>query len=106
MIELIHFNILSLILFSIGLYGVLARKSAILIIMAIELMLNAVNINFIAVAAFNYGDGLFTDFDGHILTIFIITIAAAEVGLALALILRIFRNKSTVNVDQFDMMKW
>ena len=105
MLELIHFNILSVLLFSVGLYGVLARKSAILIIMAIELMLNAVNINFIAAAAFKHGGGLFTNFDGHILTIFTITIAAAEVGLALALILRIFRNKSTVNVDQFDMMK-
>ena len=105
MLELIHFNILSVLLFSVGLYGVLARKSAILIIMAIELMLNAVNINFIAAAAFKHGGGLFANFDGHILTIFIITIAAAEVGLALALILRIFRNKSTVNVDQFDMMK-
>ena len=55
MLELIHFNILSVLLFSVGLYGVLARKSAILIIMAIELMLNAVNINFIAAAAFKHG---------------------------------------------------
>ena len=104
-IPLQAYLVLASLLFCIGVWGLINSRNAVRVLMSIELMLNAVNINFIAAAAFKHGGGLFTNFDGHILTIFIITIAAAEVGLALALILRIFRNKSTVNVDQFDMMK-
>ena len=96
------FQVLSAALFCIGLYGVLARRSAVLILMSIELMLNAVNINLIAVAA-HMDQAAFT---GQIIAIFVITVAAAEVGLALAIILRLFRNKSTVNVDEVDLMKW
>lgn len=96
------FQVLSAALFCIGLYGVLARRSAVLILMSIELMLNAVNINLIAAAA--HMDQ--TYFTGQIIAIFVITVAAAEVGLALAIILRIFRNRSTVNVDEVDLMKW
>ena len=97
---------MSAALFVIGLYGVLARRSAVLIIMSIELMLNAVNINLIAAAAHMEGFGSFDRFDGQLIAIFIITIAAAEVGLALAIILRMYRNRSTVNVDEIDLMKW
>ena len=97
---------LSAALFAIGLYGVLARRSAVLIVMSIELMLNAVNINLIAAASHLDGTGSFVRFDGQIIAIFVITIAAAEVGLALAIILRIYRNQSTVNVDEIDIMKW
>ena len=96
------FQILSAGLFCIGLYGVLARRSAVLILMSIELMLNAVNINLIAAAAFL--DHI--DYTGQIIAIFVITVAAAEVGLALAIILRLFRQRSTVNVDDVDLMKW
>jgi len=96
------FQILSAALFCIGLYGVLARRSAVLILMSIELMLNAVNINLIAAAA--HLDH--TAFTGQIVAIFVITVAAAEVGLALAIILRLFRSRSTVNVDEVDLMKW
>ena len=96
------FQVLSAALFCIGLYGVLARRSAVLILMSIELMLNAVNINLIAAAA--HQDH--TAFTGQIIAIFVITVAAAEVGLALAIILRLFRNRSTVNVDEVDLMKW
>lgn len=96
------FQVLSAALFCIGLYGVLARRSAVLILMSIELMLNAVNINLIA-AASHLDHQAFT---GQIIAIFIITVAAAEVGLALAIILRLFRSKSTANVDQVDLMKW
>ncbi len=96
------FQVLSAALFCIGLYGVLARRSAVLILMSIELMLNAVNINLIA-AASHLDHQAFT---GQIIAIFIITVAAAEVGLALAIILRLFRSKSTANVDQMDLMKW
>ena len=84
----------------------LARRSAVLILMSIELMLNAVNINLIAAAAHLNGAGSFIRFDGQIIAIFVITIAAAELGLALAIVLRIYRNRSTVNVDEIDIMRW
>ena len=109
MVSLVHFQLLSAGLFAIGLYGVLARRSAVLIIMSIELMLNAVNINLIAAAShLGYRDAgeIFANFDGQIIAIFVITVAAAEVGLALAIILRMYRNRSTVNVDEIDLMKW
>ena len=77
-----------------------------LIVMSIELMLNAVNINLIAAASHLNGIGSFVQFDGHIIAIFVITVAAAELGLALAIILRIYRNRLTVNVDEIDLMKW
>lgn len=106
MVDLVWFQLLSAALFVIGLYGVLARRSAVLILMSIELMLNAVNINLIAVAAHMEGFASFNRFDGQLIAIFIITIAAAEVGLALAIVLRMYRNRATVNVDEIDLMKW
>ena len=96
------FQVVSAALFCIGVYGVLARRSAVLILMSIELMLNAVNINLIAAAA--HLDQ--ADYTGQIIAIFVITVAAAEVGVALAIILRLFRSRSTVNVDEVDLMKW
>ena len=106
MVSLFHFQLLSAALFVIGLYGVLARRSAVLIVMSIELMLNAVNINLIAAASHLNGIGDFVRFDGQIIAIFVITVAAAELGLALAIILRIYRNRQTVNVDEIDLMRW
>ena len=105
MISLEHFQILSAALFSIGVYGVLARRSAVVVLMSIELMLNAVNLNLIGYSAFNE----FTESQrslGQILMIFVITIAAAELALAIAIILRLYKNKSSVNVDQIDLLKW
>ena len=102
MITLAHFQIVSGALFAVGLYGVLARRSAVLILMSIELMLNAVNLNLIAVASFLEP----SIFSGLIIAIFVITVAAAEVGLALAIVLRLFRNRGSVNVDEIDLMKW
>ena len=105
MIELAHFQILGAALFAIGAYGVLARRSAVLILMSIELMLNAVNVNLIGFAAFgDFGEA--HKALGQVLVIFVITIAAAELALAVAIILRLYRNRSTVNVDEIDMMKW
>ena len=106
MVPLVYFQLLSVGPFAIGMYGVLARRSAVLIILSIELMLNAVNINLVAAAAHMEGTGKFANFDGHIIAIFVITVAAAEVGLALAIILRMYRNRSTVNVDEINLMKW
>ena len=105
MIELAHLQILAAALFSIGLYGVLARRSAVLILMSIELMLNAVNLNLIGYATF-------VDFDesqralGQVLIIFVITIAAAELALAIAIILRLYRNRGSVDVDDMGRLKW
>ncbi len=102
MIPIKGFLVLSTILFSLGIYGVLARRSAVLILMSVELMLQAVSINFIAFAVYLSPH----EFRGLIFAIFVITVAAAEVGLGLAIVLRIFRNKATANVDEVDAMKW
>ncbi len=106
MVPLLYFQLLSVALFGIGLYGVLARRSAVLIILSIELMLNAVNINLIAAASYLNGSGRFAAFDGQIIAIFVITVAAAEVGLAFAIVLRMYRNRGTVNVDEINILKW
>ena len=101
-IPLEHFLVLSAILFSLGIYGVLTRRNAVLILMSVELMLNAASINMVAFAAYTSPER----FIGIIFAIFIITIAAAEVGLALAIILRIFRTRRTANVDEVAELKW
>jgi NADH:ubiquinone oxidoreductase subunit K len=101
-IPLEHFLVLSAILFSLGVYGVLTRRNAVLILMSVELMLNAASINMVAFAAYASPE----QFTGIIFAIFIITVAAAEVGLGLAIILRIFRNRGTANVDEVDELKW
>ena len=101
-IPLKDFLIVSALLFSIGVYGVLARRNAILILMSVELMLNAVALNFVAF-------GVYTDsvlFRGVIFAIFVITVAAAEVGLALGIIIRVFHNRDTANVDEVSSLKW
>jgi len=101
-VSLQHYVVLSMILFSIGVYGVLARRNAVLILMSVELMLNAVSINMVAFAVYTAP----SLFEGIIFAIFIIAVAAAEVGLALGVILRIFRNRGTANVDEVNSLKW
>jgi NADH:ubiquinone oxidoreductase subunit K len=101
-IPLESFLFVSAIIFSLGVYGVLARRNAVQILMSVELMLNAVAVNFVAFA-------VYTDpelFRGLIFGIFVIIIAAAEVGLALGIILRLFRNRGTANVDEVATLKW
>ena len=102
MIPFEHVLIFSAILFSIGVYGVLARRNGVLILMSVELMLNAVNVNMIAFAVYLSPQR----FTGLIFTVFIITVAAAELGLGLAILLRIFTNEHTANVDEVDLLKW
>ena len=102
MIPINDFLVLGAILFSLGMYGVLARRSAVLILMSVELMLQAVSINFIAFAAYLDPEQA----TGIIFAIFVIVIAAAEAGLALAIILRLFRNRQISNVDEADLMRW
>ena len=98
---LLHFQLLSAAIFCIGLYGVLARRSAVLVLMSIELMLNAVNVQLVAFGAFS-GFGTST---GQVIAVFVITIAAAEVGLALAIVMRLFRSRGGVNMDDIDVMR-
>jgi NADH:ubiquinone oxidoreductase subunit K len=93
--------LLSGALFSLGLYGVLARRNAVLVLMAIELMLNAVNVNVVAFIRYVVGG----DPVGQVLVVFIITIAAAEIGLALAIILRLYRNWNSVNLDRISTLQ-
>ena len=102
MIPLENFLLLSAVLFAIGFYGVLARRSAILILMSVELMLAAASINMVAFAAYRDPDA----FTGMIFALFIITVAAAEVGLALGIVLRVFRERATANVDEANELKW
>ena len=102
MIELHHVLVVSAVLFSLGVFGVLARRNAIMILLALELMLNAVNINLVAFAVY-LDPGLIV---GVIFAIFVITVAAAEVGLALAIVLRLYRSRSSVNVDEVNLMRW
>jgi len=97
-----NFLILSGLLFAIGFYGVLARRSAIMILMAVELMLAGVAINFIAFATYLDGEA----FSGLVFALFVITVAAAEVGLALGIVLRLYRERRTANVDEADSLKW
>jgi len=101
-IPLENFLYLSAILFTIGIFGVLTRRNAVLILMSVELMLNAVAVNFVAFSA--YTDGPM--FRGAIFAIFVIIVAVAEVGLALGIILRVFRNRATANVDEVSELKW
>ncbi len=87
-------------LFSIGVYGVLARRNAILILMSIELMLNAVNINLIGFSQ------LWRDLTGQVFALFVIAVAAAEVGIGLAIVILIYRNRETINVNEVNLLKW
>ncbi len=94
-----QFLMLSAVLFCLGVYGVLARKNGVLVLMSIELMLNAVNINLVAFGAFR--DVVV----GQVFALFVITIAAAEVAVGLAIVLVIFRNKADIDLDEVDLMK-
>jgi NADH:ubiquinone oxidoreductase subunit K len=101
-IPLESFLFVSAVLFSLGVYGVLSRRNAVHILMSVELMLNTVAVNFVAFSAYTDGEL----FRGLIFAIFVIIIAAAEVGLALGIILRVFRHRQTANVDEVSQLKW
>ena len=90
----------SALLFAIGVYGVLARRNAVLVLMAVELMLNAVNLDLVTFDAW-LRDTLHA---GQSLTLFVITLAAAEIGLGLAIVLLVFRTCSTISVDELDQL--
>lgn len=97
---LIHFLILSGLLFSFGIFAILTRRNAIMVLMGIEFILNAANINFVAFSRY-----ITTSFDGHVVAIFVIILAVAEAAIALAIILNIYQNFNTVNVDEINQLK-
>jgi NADH:ubiquinone oxidoreductase subunit K len=94
-----QFLMLSAVLFCLGVYGVLARKNGVLVLMSIELMLNAVNLNLVAFGAFN------DTVVGQVFALFVIAVAAAEVGIGLAIVLVIYRNRASVDIDHIDALR-
>ena len=100
MIRLPLVLIFAALLFSAGVYGVLARRNAVMVLMAIELMLNAVNLNLVGFAA------ALQDVTGQVFALFVIAVAAAEVGIGLAIVILLFRNRASINVDEVDLLKW
>ena len=92
----------SAVLFATGVYGVLARRNAVLVLMSIELMLNAVNVNLVAFSQF-LKNALVA---GQVFALFVITVAAAEVGIGLAIVILIYRNRETINMDEVNLLKW
>ena len=94
-----QFLFLGAFLFCVGIYGVLARKNGVLVLLSIELILNAVNINLVAFGAFNHTVA------GQVFALFVIAIAAAEIGVGLAIVLLIYRNRQSVDLTQIDAMK-
>jgi len=99
-IPLNYYLALSAIMFSIGVIGVLTRRNAIIVFMCIELMLNSVNLSLVAFSAF-HGNSI-----GQVLVFFVIAVAAAEAAVGLSIIIALFRNKVTVNIDEVNIMKW
>lgn len=94
-----NFLLLGAVLFCIGVYGVIARKNAVMVLMSIELILNSVNLNFIAFSAMH------GNIDGNTIALFIIGVAAAEVGVGLAMVLLIYRNRKSIALDELSEMK-
>jgi NADH-quinone oxidoreductase subunit K len=99
-IPLSYYLILSAVLFTIGMLGVLTRRNAIIVFMSIELMLNSVNLTLVAFSSF------FGDPRGQVFVFFVMSVAAAEAAVGLAIIIALFRNKQTVNIDEINIMKW
>jgi NADH:ubiquinone oxidoreductase subunit K len=95
----VNFLLLAAALFCLGVFGVIARKNAVMVLMSIELILNSVNINLIAFALMN------DNVEGHVFALFVIAVAAAEVGVGLAMVLMIYRNRRSIALDELSEMK-
>ena len=100
MIPLSWYLLVAAGMFALGLYGVLARRNAVAILMSIELMLNAVNLSFISLSSY------LGNMDGQIFVFFVMTVAAAEAAVGLALMIAFFRNRESIAVDDFSLLKW
>ena len=94
-----NFLLLGAVLFSIGVFGVIARRNAVMVLMSIELILNAVNVNLIAFALMN------DSAEGHVFALYVIAVAAAEVGVGLAMVLMIYRNRRSIALDELSEMR-
>ena len=94
-----NFLLLSAVLFSIGVFGVIARRNAVMVLMSVELVLNSVNLNLVAFALMN------NTIDGHVFALFVIAVAAAEVGVGLAMVLMVYRNRRSIALDELSEMK-
>jgi NADH-quinone oxidoreductase subunit K len=99
-IELAHYLLLAAVLFAIGVMGVLTRKNLIVILMSVELMLNAANLTFVAIARHT------ADLTGQVLVFFVLCVAAAEVAIGLAILIVIWRHKGTMHIDSARLLKW
>ena len=99
MVTIHHFMVLSALLFFIGVFGVLFRRNLIVIFMSIELMLNAVNLSFVTFARYTQS------MDGHVVAFFVMALAAAEAAIGLAILVMIFRNRTTVQADDLSLMR-
>jgi NADH-quinone oxidoreductase subunit K len=99
-VTLEHYLILSAFMFTVGVAGVLTRRNAIVVFMCIELMLNSANLTLVAFSSY-LGNAM-----GHLLVFFVMTVAAAEAAVGLAIIIAIFRNKLTTNIDEINILKW
>ncbi|WP_216829936.1 NADH-quinone oxidoreductase subunit NuoK [Alkalihalobacterium elongatum] len=100
-IPLSVYLVIALLLFCIGMFGVLTKRNAVIVLICIELMLNAVNINLVAFAIHGVNPGI----TGQVFALFTITVAAAEAAVGLAILIALYRNRKTVNVDEMDLMK-
>ena len=94
-----NFLVLGAVLFCIGVYGVIARKNAVMLLMSVELILNSVNINLLAF------DRIHESLDGNVFALYIIAVAAAEVGVGLAMVLLVYRNRRSISLDELSEMK-
>ncbi|MDD5087840.1 MAG: NADH-quinone oxidoreductase subunit NuoK [bacterium] len=99
-IELTHYLLLTAVLFAIGVMGVLTRKNLIVLLMSVEIMLNAVNLTFVAVARYT------ADLTGQVLVFFVMCVAAAEVAVGLAVLIALWRHRGTMHMDSFRLLKW
>lgn len=100
MIEINYYLIVSALLFCTGVIGVLVRRNAIIIFMCIELMLNAINLTFVAFSSY------LGNINGQIFVFIVMTVAAAEAAVGLAIVIALFRNKESVNIDEINILKW
>ncbi len=100
MVDLNTYLVIGALLFSLGLFGVITRRNGVAVLMGVELILNAANVNFVAFARFG---GM--DLSGHVFSLFVIILAAAEAAVALAIILNIYNNMGTINIDEADQLK-
>ncbi|HNR37754.1 MAG TPA: NADH-quinone oxidoreductase subunit NuoK [Acidobacteriota bacterium] len=100
MMEIYNFLAVSTIVFTIGLIGVLVRRNIMIILMSLELMLNAVNLNLVAFSR------LWGGVVGHVFVIFVITVAAAEAAVGLAIVIAVYRHRESINIDDMNLLKW